>query len=143
AVVTALLITIPFMIVTGGRGDFSRGLQIAGTAYSALIEGSIGLVINDTVSLDDLDQVIVLAAAETQSGGDLDRRDLRRLGLAIGALVEVGPEVARRDAEVVATFADIEDDEELTELLAGVHEVQAVGPETLNAMLPLIGYLEQ
>lgn len=143
AVVTALLITIPFMIVTGGRGDFSRGLQIAGTAYSALIEGSIGLVINDTVSLDDLDQVIVLAAAETQSGGDLDRRDLRRFGLAIGTLVEVGPENARRYAEVLAPFADIEDDEELTELLAGIPEVQAVGAETLNAMRPLIAELEQ
>src|SRR5690606_24153116 len=143
AVVTALLITIPFMIVTGGRGDFSRGLQIAGTAYSALIEGSIGLVINDTVSLDDLDQVIVLAAAETQSGGDLDRRDLRRFGLAIGTLVEVGPENARRYAEVLAPFADIEDDEELTELLSGIPEGQAVGAETLNAMRPLRAELEQ
>src|SRR5690606_22752970 len=83
------------------------------------------------------------AAAETQSGGDLDRRDLRRFGLAIGTLVEVGPENARRYAEVLAPFADIEDDEELTELLAGIPEVQAVAAETLNAMRPLIAELEQ
>jgi simple sugar transport system permease protein len=142
AVVTALLITIPFMIFTGGRGDFSRGLQIAGSAYSALIEGSTGLAINDTVSLDDLDQVVALAAAETESGGVLDRGDLRRFALAIGALVEVGPENARRYADVLAPFEAIED-EELTELLAGIPEVQAVGAETLNAMRPLIVELEQ
>ena len=34
AVLTALIITVPFMIVTGGQGDFGRGLNIAGTAYT-------------------------------------------------------------------------------------------------------------
>jgi simple sugar transport system permease protein len=141
AVLTALLITIPFMILTGGRGDFSRGLNIAGNAYSALIEGSTGLAINDTVSLDDLDQVQALAAAETESGGTLDRSDLRRFALAIGRLVEVGPENARRYGEVLAPFADLDDDT-LTELAEGVAEIQAVGAETLEAMRPLIADLE-
>ena len=50
AVVTALLITIPFMIVTGGGGDVGKGLNIAGTAYSALIEGSLGVVVNRQVT---------------------------------------------------------------------------------------------
>ncbi|MBK8020206.1 MAG: hypothetical protein IPK19_01985 [Chloroflexi bacterium] len=47
AVLSAMVLTVPFMILTGGSGDVARGLNIAGTAYAALIEGSIGLVIND------------------------------------------------------------------------------------------------
>jgi simple sugar transport system permease protein len=141
AVLTALLLTVPFMIITGGRGDFSRGLYIAGTAYSALIEGSLGLAINDTVSLDDLDQVVALAQAEVQTGGVLDRGDLRRFALAVGNLVTVGPENARRYAESLAPFTEL-DDEMLTELGVSITDVEAVGAETLEAMRPLIAELE-
>ena len=62
AVITALLITVPFMIATGGGGDIGKGLNIAGTAYSALIEGSLGLAINGRVSRSDLDQFLALAS---------------------------------------------------------------------------------
>ncbi len=75
AVLTAMLITIPFMMLTGGEGDFGKGLNIAGTAYSALIEGSLGVVINDRVDRGDLDQFLALAQAT-----DLTQADLRRFG---------------------------------------------------------------
>ena len=57
AVITAFIIGIPFMIFTGARGDLGEGLRVSGTAYSALIEGSTGLVINDLVSRDNAELV--------------------------------------------------------------------------------------
>src|SRR5689334_19810670 len=53
AVITAFLAGIPLMIITGASGDIGRGVQVAGRAYSALIEGATGLAINDVVSDDD------------------------------------------------------------------------------------------
>ncbi len=53
AVITAFLVGIPLMIMTGGDGDIGKGLQVSGNAYSALIEGFTGLAINDVVSNDD------------------------------------------------------------------------------------------
>ena len=52
AVITAIIVTIPLMIVTGGRGDVGKGLNIAGTAWSALFKGRWA-GINDVVSADD------------------------------------------------------------------------------------------
>src|ERR1051326_4721606 len=78
AVVTALLITIPFMILTGGGGDVGKGLNIAGTAYSALLEGSLGVVINKQVTRADLDQFLALAQAQPMKQADL--RKLSRSG---------------------------------------------------------------
>ena len=140
AVVTALLITIPFMILTGGRGDVGRGLYIAGTAYSALLEGSTGLVINDDVSIDDLEQIIALARAEQQSGGTLERGDLRRFATRIGALVAIGPENARRFQDVLTRFEDL-DEEQLTDLATSVADIQTLGVATIDAMRPLIADL--
>jgi simple sugar transport system permease protein len=53
AVITAFLVGIPLMIMTGGDGDVGKGLQVSGNAYSALIEGFTGLAINDVISNDD------------------------------------------------------------------------------------------
>ena len=65
AVVTALIISALFMIfirlVTTGRVDIGRELNTAGTAYSALIEGSTGLVINNTLNAGDLVPVQALS----------------------------------------------------------------------------------
>ncbi len=141
AVVTALIITVPFMIITGGRGDVSRGINIAGLGYSALIEGSLGLVINDRVSIDDLDQVIALAQAEAQSGGTLDQADLRRFSRSVGQLVAVGSDNARRYQEILAGYEAL-DDETLTELGESVAEIQAVGAAELDRLRPLIAELE-
>lgn len=53
AVITAFLAGVPLMIITGASGDIGRGINVAGQAYSALIEGSTGIAINDVVSNDD------------------------------------------------------------------------------------------
>src|SRR5690349_17760554 len=65
AVITAFLVGIPLMIVTGGDGDTAKGLRVAGNAYSALIEGFTGLAINDVAS--DEDFALIRQYAETHT----------------------------------------------------------------------------
>ncbi|MCL4254046.1 MAG: hypothetical protein KJ043_09735, partial [Anaerolineae bacterium] len=45
AVITALIFAVPFIILIRSGGDINRGLNVAGLAYSGLIEGSVGLAI--------------------------------------------------------------------------------------------------
>jgi general nucleoside transport system permease protein len=135
AVLTALLITIPFMILTGGRGDVSRGLSIAGTAYSALIEGSLGIAINDTVTPDDLALIKTFA-----QDGEFTERDLRRLGQDATAMAAVGINNARLYAGILPALGEL-DDEGLAELSVSINEVNAIGVDTLNTMRPLIADL--
>src|SRR5690606_35631089 len=86
AVLTALIITVPFMVVTGGRGNLARGLEIVGTAYSALVEGATGLVINDMLTPDNLTLVQRLAVAS----GDLVQRALRQFALSVDTVNTTG-----------------------------------------------------
>ncbi len=134
AIITAFLIGIPFMIVTGGRGDIGRGLTIAGQAYSALIEGSTGLVINDQVSPDDLQLAAQLAATRP-----LTTSDLTGLSRAITGVAENGIENVRRYGAVIAAVGE--------DVLAGTGEVnpdvERIGAETLQAMRPLVEDLLQ
>lgn len=140
AVLTALLLTIPLMILTSARGDIGRGLGIAGTAFSALFEGATGLVINDTVSRDDFNEVLALAAS-----GSLEVRDLRDLQRGLGLLVANGMDNVRRLADARAQFADLDDDA-LADLVTFLPEVTrlntALAPRTLGDFAPLIGELE-
>jgi simple sugar transport system permease protein len=135
AILTALFLTVVFMVVTGGRGDLARGLAIAGNAYSALIEGSVGLAINDLVSAEDFGQLTVLAA-----GDPIDRADLRQLGRDMTALSGFGIDNARRFAPAVMPFADLDDDA-LNQLAASVTEIRDLGADTLPPLLPLIADL--
>ena len=137
AVLTALLITIPFMILTGGSGDINRGLTIAGTAYSALIEGSLGLAINQQVSEGELDQFLVLARSS-----DLQQGDLRRLARSINDLAAVGAANARRYGEVLANFPEITE-EDFSDLAESLPDIATIGMERLDAMRPLIEALAE
>lgn len=137
AVLSALILTIPFMVATGGRGDLASGLNIAGTAYAALIEGSLGITINDRLSNDDLDQVLALAQRTALSEGDL-----RRLAQDAVAFSQVGEAVARRYSEILPRLSEL-DDETLAELSLNIESIQAIGGETLQAMRPLIADLMQ
>lgn len=136
AVLTALLLTIPLMVLTGGRGDVGRGLNIAGTAYSALIEGSLGVVINDVLSRDDFAEI----TAFSQSG-DLTQSELRLLGRAVGDLSTVGVENARQWTTVFERFRDL-DDETLEGLGGSIFDLQSIDAGVLNSLRPLIAELE-
>ncbi len=136
AVLTALLVTVVFMVVTGGRGDVGRGLNIAGTAYSALLEGSLGLALNDVVSRDDFGGLLALANAEP-----IAQSDLRTLGRDATHLNNFGVDNARRFAPALAPFADLDDDA-LNTLAASVPELRGLGADRIAAYAPLIADLD-
>jgi simple sugar transport system permease protein len=132
AVLTALLITIPFMILTGGQGNVSKGLNIAGTAYSALVEGSLGLSVNSQVSRADLDQFLALANSQP-----LTQSTLRRLARSAADLGTMGIANARRYAAVLAKLPDVSPDD-LKTLADSLPDMQAIGVDRLDAMQPLV-----
>lgn len=134
AVLTAFLIGIPFIIFTSASGNVAEGLRVAGLAYSALIEGATGFVVNDLVSPDNLNVVSAFA-----SDGELTRPDLNRLARSIGDLGTVGSDNLRRYSALLEKF-DLTD-EEWEQLGASVAGIAAVGVETLNAARPLIADL--
>ncbi|MBL8130340.1 MAG: hypothetical protein JNL42_00675 [Anaerolineae bacterium] len=135
AVVSAMVLTVPFMILTGGSGDVSRGLNIAGTAYAALLEGSIGFVINDRVLADDLALFEQMSEAEPLTQGDL--RSLARAARDAAAL---GRDVSDRFGAVIGNFTTLDDDQ-LTELGESVADIAAIGVDTLNGMQAMIAEL--
>lgn len=135
AVLTAMILTVPFMIITGAEGNVSRGLNIAGTAYSALIEGSVGLAINERVSVDDLDQFIKLTQTE-----NLTRNDLRSLARDAAAADALGRAAADRFAGVIDNFTTLDDDQ-LTQLGESVNDIKDIGVETMTGMRALIADL--
>ncbi len=135
AVLTAMILTVPFMIITGGGGDFGRGLTIAGTAYAALIEGSTGLAINDRVTPADLTLFTRLASVEP-----LEQGALRAIVRDASDAALLGRAAADRFGAVIANFTEL-DDEQLTELGASVVDIGAIGADTLIAMRPLLSDL--
>lgn len=138
AVLTALIITIPFMIFTGAEGDLGRGLNIAGTAYSALIEGSVGIAVNDIASRDDFDQLLALSRAE---GGNLTRSELRSLARGAERLVTIGAEHVERYGAILALFPDLAEDE-FIDLMESAADIRAISRDDLAAMTPLLTGLE-
>lgn len=141
AVLTALIATIPFMAVTGGSGDIGAGLNIAGTAYAALLEGSVGFAVNDLASHDNFDQALLLAQAEQASGGTFTRAELRSLSRAVTNLSAIGDDNARRYAALIAPFSELDNDA-LADLAGSIPDINAITVPTLDAMRPLIIDLE-
>ncbi len=133
AVVTALIVTVPFMIITGGEGSISRGLQISGRAYSALIEGSLGLAVNANAQQSDFDLALVVAENE-----NLEPRAVSSLARSISRLTPKDVIELERLGEVLARYEDDLDDEALIALGSRIPAIEAVGQETLSAMRPLI-----
>lgn len=151
AVLTALLVTIPFMMLTGGRGDLGRGFNIAMTAYSAAIEGSLGIVINDVLSYDAVTQVRALADFErtrqdsngetSDSSTALDVAELRALSTSINRLVEVGAPQIRHLAGTIAAFEGRIDAESIDALGERIPGILEMGAENLRAVTPLLAGL--
>lgn len=72
AVLTAFLFGIPLIMLT--TGSISKGWQVSGVAYSALIEGFAGIIINDLVSQDDFDQLRIYSQNREISKDGLARQ---------------------------------------------------------------------
>ncbi|MFN8450205.1 MAG: ABC transporter permease [Anaerolineae bacterium] len=141
AVLTALLITVPFMILTGGEGSVSRGLNIAGTAYSALIEGSLGVVVNGRVSRADLDQFLALAQS-SQATEPLTRAGLRAVSRAASDVATIGADKSREYGEVLGKLGDLSDDD-IEAIADSLPDMAAIGISQLEAMRPLIAALSE
>lgn len=133
AVLSALILTIPFMVFTGGRGDIGRGLNIALTAYSAAIEGSVGVAINRMMSPNDV--AIVTGYADAQ---DLTQRDLRGLARSATDLVTVGAANVERYAATIDKFDGQLTPEQLDAMGERVAGIQEVGADNIRGMASLI-----
>lgn len=138
AVLTALLVTVPFMMITGGGGNIGRGLNIAFTGYSALIEGALGIAINNMMQPGDVDLVRSIAAE-----GELTNRDLRRLASDVTALVAADPELIERYAATIERYEGQLDAEQLEVLGDRLPVILEVGDETLRTIEPLILQLDE
>ncbi|NWF69587.1 MAG: ABC transporter permease [Chloroflexi bacterium] len=132
AVITSLLIGVPFIVLTTSRGDIGRGFNTAATAYSALLEGSLGLTYVDTVSSDDFDLVRTLIASEP-----LTSREVRALSRSLTELEAIGPDNISRYADLLERYAGFSDDE-LLALGERVPQIIAVGVDTLRGLRPLL-----
>ncbi len=135
AVVTAFIIGIPFIVFTGAGGSLSQGLHIAGVAYSALIEGATGIVINELVTDEDLGLARQLLAKE-----DMSARDLGRLGRATARLAAADVEELRAWAALLERYQLT--DEAFDELGTRLPAIRSIGAGTLSDMRPLLAELD-
>ncbi len=140
AVITALIISMLFMIVitlvTTGSVDIGKELNTTGTAYSALLEGSLGIVINNTLKPESLNQ-----ARDFLQTGTYSSRDLNRVSRAVSEIAARSdlPTLARY-GEVLARYPNLTD-EQIDELGAALPDIAAIGADTLEAMKPLVAGL--
>ena len=147
AVITAFLMGIPFIILTGGKGEVGLGVSIAGEAYSALIEGSLGIAINDQLSKHDISLAEeFLTVIHDASNEPFTYRDLRDVQRKIGRVVQEGEETARRYIDVYDTYAkryesefgELLQDEALEELVFRLPSIIRLTPERITALTPLL-----
>lgn len=132
AVLTALIATIPFMVITGARGDIGRGLNLAFTAYAAFIEGSTGIAINQVLTIQD-----VAAAQQFADQGDLTDRELRQLANRVNIVTAIGSENVLSYAETIRKYEGQLDGAQIDALGERIPKIREIGVDTLRAMLPL------
>ena len=154
AVITALIITIPLMIVTRADGDIGEGLEIAQVAYAALIEGSIGLAMDANVEADDVSTILQLANAEAETGTQLTQRDLLDLSRQSELLVSVGRTSINRFDQLLDDYENVPistvdggsltlDDEGVDVLGEYVTIINEIGAERLQELAPLITQINE
>lgn len=135
AVITALVLTVPLMMATGARGSLGRGLEIAGTAYAGLLEGSLGLAFSDQITVADVPLAQQLAQEiplETENAGDIAE--------SVSVIQQSGLQSMLNYGALLDDLAL--DDEQLTDIVAQIESIDAVGAETLRDMQPLIAELD-
>jgi len=136
AVITALIVTVPLMMVAGTGGGLVGGLQVAGRAYAGMLEGSLGLAFNDLFSRDDVrlaEQLATELELETSSTG--------RTGRVVGSIRSTGLETTLIYGALLESTGLTAD--EVEELGAQITDIQTIGVPTLTAMTPLIADLRE
>lgn len=153
AIITALLLTIPLMILTRTDGNIGEGLNVARTAYAALLEGSVGLAVNEVAAAEDVDVLQSLATYfdEQQDAEALTQRDLLGLSRDTDAIVTLGREDITRYDALIAEYEDatitnaegetipaLPDEESIDQLGEYVGVINEVGENRLRELEPLI-----
>ncbi len=135
AVVTAFIAGIPLMIITGGNGDIGRGLAVSGTAYSALIEGAIGITINDIATPDNFVAIREYAASNTIEAGRLVRQSRPFQNVA-----EVGID-RLRDYEALLSRDPNLDEEAVIDLAERIPVIREIGEPVITGLAPTLAAL--
>lgn len=137
AVVTAFLFGIPLMIITGGDGEIGKGLRNSGVAYSALVEASIGLTINDIADRGDFDLIEQWAENNVIESGRLSRqaRPFEKVG-------DIGMDQVREYGEFLAVYPDL-DVERMDNLGERIPEMQDIGDSKLRGVGPALIRLDE
>ncbi|MGB1285790.1 MAG: ABC transporter permease [Aggregatilineales bacterium] len=128
AVLTALLAGIPLMIITGGEGNIIKGLEVSGIAYSALIEGSTGIVVNDVADETDLALLRQLAAIET-----LEANRLSRQARPFEKVADIGVENIPIYLDFLAQYPDVTPDD-WEAIAEGIPRARRQNAEPLEAL---------
>ena len=139
AVITALVITIPLMILTRTDGDVIAGLQLAGRAYTALFEGAAGLAYNDVVDPGNVDTVLLLAETAT-----VEQRELLNLSRQTQELLAVGQQDVVYYAGVIERILGTEavpDDEAFDALGMRIEDMRDIGADRLRVVGPVAGIM--
>lgn len=139
ALLTALIMGMLFMmlltLVRTGGVDIGAELNKTGTAYSALLEGSVGVVINQMMTADSFNEARAFLAS-----GTFGTRDLNRAARSATEAAEIGLANLRQFAQVLAAYPDLTD-EQITAFGETVPEVNQIGEERFRTLIPLISGL--
>jgi general nucleoside transport system permease protein len=138
AVLTALIATIPFMVITSARGDFGRGLNLAFTAYSAFIEGSTGIVVNEMLAPHH-----VAVAQQLADNEDLDNSGLRQLAGRVNDISAIGGDTVLVYETTIRNYEGRVDPVQLDALGERIPNIREIGADTLRAMVPLLDQMEE
>ena len=135
AIVTAFLMGIPLIMIT--VGSVGKGLEVSGVAYSALIEGATGLVINDVVSADDFDLIRQYDSVHQLSAGGLTRqaRPFERIGA-------IGQERLREFQSILGQYPDLTD-EQIELIGVQVAPMRSIGAESLRQAAEVLNLLDE
>lgn len=141
AIITAFLAGIPLMVMTGGDGDIGKGLEVSGKAYSALIEGSAGVAINEVASTEDFDAIRAYA-----DQNELQAEGIVRQSRPFQRVADIGVEKLEQYNEFFEkypTLAELEDDDAFTELSERLSTINTIGVDNLREMPAILASLDE
>lgn len=142
AIITALLVMIPFMIITAARGDVGEGISLAGSTYTALIEGSVGLAVNEELDFGELSLLLEFADAQEQP---LRQNELLLLAGRAETLVSLGQARIRGYNDFIESYIGSEalpDEEAIDALGERIPAIRQLGPDRLRQIGPLLEGLD-
>jgi general nucleoside transport system permease protein len=147
AVITALIVTIPLMVITQGGGDIGQGLRTAAQAYGGLLEGSVGLTVNDTLSPGDLAFALdYVERANEEFDERITAQDINILSQRAEELAEIGREDITFYASVIDTYLGTEalpDAAAFDRLGDLIPDIQRIGTDRLQDYRAFIVGLEE